>query len=322
MTRFFPRHHHTPAAGATPDVPVASPHRAGHFAGVHPEDTPYLTTGGLTQPMPTTAPMASSPASHTPLRLSAPAASAADLSVSDDPPTVVSLGRRRTRSVALSSQTPSPVLPLCTETPQVYTIGYSQPCARLVLDTLVWQEGWLLIDIRRAPTSTWADWTQRALVQRYGAAYQHLPALSPLPMQNPRHPHLLADAPTGLRSLLRFLHDGRRCLLLCVCKDYHTCHRAEVATLLQNSDVSVRHLVNQTLPPEQMRIGYLKTSDLAVSVLLTAGQMRAAATDGLVSLTRTHTIATSMARTSAFTMQVSVTAWPATLPPAQGGYRS
>lgn len=344
---FFPRKSHTthhtfvppsPAVELTPSFPTssvapeshtqkASPHRAGHSAGLHPEDTPYLTAGSLT-PSTGTPSSPSSVSAQVPLRLPSPV----DLSVSDDPPTEVSIGRRHTRSVALSQPTPSippsGLLPL-SDMPQVYTIGYSQPCARMVIDALVWQEGWLLVDIRRAPTSTWTDWTQRALVQRYGPAYLHLPMPGTCPVQNHQHPvpPVLADAPASLRSLVRQLEGGRCCLLLCACKDYRTCHRAQVATLLDGTGVSVRHLVNQTLPPEQMRMGYLRPSGLAVSILLTPEQMRAAATERLVSLTRTQTVATSMAQTTALTVQVSVTAWPATvLPshryrsPSQGGY--
>lgn len=301
-----------PSAAPEGDTGTASHHRAGHHAGLHPEDTPYLTTGTLIHPTG----MTSLVSPQTPLRLPAPV----DLSVSDDPPTEVSTGRRQTRSVALSQPTPptppSVLLPL-SDAPQVYTIGYSQPCARMVIDTLVWQEGWLLIDIRRAPTSTWTDWTQRALVQRYGPAYRHVPVSGTCPFSNHSVPPMVsADVPPGLRSIVHLLETGRRCLLLCACKNYHTCQRAEVAALLDETGVSVRHLVNQTLPPEQMRLGYLKTAGLAVSVLLTAEQMHAAATESLVSLTRTHTVATSMAHTAALTVQVSFTAWPATMPPS------
>ncbi len=61
-------------------------------------------------------------------------------------------------------------------------------------DTLIWHEGWLLLDIRRTPVSTWADWTGRTLVQRYGSAYVHVPELGNLNYRDHRLPILLADA--------------------------------------------------------------------------------------------------------------------------------
>ena len=225
----------------------------------------------------------------------------------DDPPTEMGMTRSLRRR-----EVPSPTsLRLPIVTPSVYTLGYSQPGARLVLDTLIWHEGWLLVDIRYAPVSTWPDWTQRALLQRYGPAYVHLPALGNLHSRDHHLPIVLADAPTGIRSVVRTVDDGRRCLLLCACKDYRTCHREIVARLLQQAGVPVTHLVNHTLPTEQVRIGRAD-SGVALSLLLTGEQLQTAATQALLTLTRTQTIWVPVTgQMHALSLQVALTAWPA-----------
>jgi uncharacterized protein (DUF488 family) len=181
-----------------------------------------------------------------------------------------------------------------------------------VLDTLIWHEGWLLVDIRHAPASTWPDWTQRALLQRYGPGYVHLPALGNLHYRDHRLPIVLADAPAGVRQVVRSVYGGRRCLLLCACKDYRTCHREIVARLLQQAGVPVTHLVNQRLPTEQVRIGC--TDDgVALSLHLTDEQLQTAATQSLLTLTRTQTITLPVVgRVQSLSVQVALTAWPNT----------
>ena len=72
----------------------------------------------------------------------------------------------------------------------------------------------MLIDIRRAPTSTWTDWTQRVLVHRYGPAYRQVPVSGTYPVSDHQMPPMLADTPAGLRSLMRLLEDGRA---VCCC---------------------------------------------------------------------------------------------------------
>jgi Active DUF488-N3 subclade len=290
----------TPAVSASPvvsEVRAASRHNAGHSSGLHPEDAPYLTPGVLQY------------ARQTTLRLPAPEREV-PMMQDNDPPTEMGMTRssRSRRDVPQPSPTPPrfPVVP-----PSVYTLGYSQPGARLVLDTLIWQEGWLLIDIRHAPVSTWPDWTERALLQRYGPGYMHLPALGNLHYRDHRLPIVLADAPAGVRQVVQSVDDGRRCLLLCACKDYRTCHRAIVARLLQQAGVPVTHLVNQRVPAEQVRIGHVD-SGVALSLLLTGEQLQTAATQALLTLTRTQTIRVPVAgQMHSLSLQVALTAWPA-----------
>lgn len=309
-----------PAAPAVPvasEVVEASRHNAGHSSGWHPEDAPYLTPGAL-QHTPV-APPAPVPAPQTTLRL--PAAERDVPMHDDDPPTEMGM-TRSTRSRREVPQLPPTPPRLPSVTPSVYTLGYSQPGARLVLDTLIWHEGWLLVDIRHAPVSTWPDWTQRALLQRYGPGYVHLPSLGNLHYRDHRLPIVLADAPAGVRSVMQTVHDGRRCLLLCACKDYRTCHRAIVARLLQQAGVPVTHLVNQVLPAEQVRIGHAD-SGVALSLLLTGEQLQTAATQALLTLTRTQTIRVPVAgQMHSLSLQVSLTAWPAPRSPAYHPHRA
>ena len=297
----------TAPASPSEVVEEASRHNAGHSSGWHPEDAPYLTPGALQRSPQMT------------LRL--PSAERDVPTHDDDPPTELGMTRspRSCREVPQPPPTPPsiPVVP-----PSVYTLGYSQPGARLVLDTLIWHEGWLLIDIRHAPVSTWLDWTQRALLQRYGPAYVHLPALGNLHARDHRLPIVLADAPTGIRSVVRTVDDGRRCLLLCACKDYRTCHREIVARLLQQAGVPVTHLVNQVLPIEQVRIG--RTDEgVALSLYLTNDQLQTAATQSLLTLTRTQTITLPVVgRLQSLSLQVALTAWPAPRSHAHHPHRS
>jgi Active DUF488-N3 subclade len=292
-----------PSAG----VEEASRHNAGHSSGWHPEDAPYLTPDALVRP------------SQTTLRLPAER----DMPMyGDDPPTEMGMTRSPHRRVLPSSSPPLAPVVVFSPSPQVYTLGYSQPGARLVLDTLIWHEGWLLVDIRHAPVSTWPDWTQRALLQRYGPGYVHLPALGNLHYRDHRLPIVLADAPTGIRSVMQTVDNGRRCLLLCACKDYRTCHREIVARLLQQAGVAVTHLVNQTLPAEQVRIARTDNG-VALSLHLNNDQLQTAATESLLTLTRTQTITLPVVgRVQSLSVQVSLTAWPAPCSHAHHPHRS
>jgi Active DUF488-N3 subclade len=313
--------------GICPDRLPASPHRTGHSSGLHPEDSPYMTVESMphSPAIPTgTMPIQQQQTPHRALRLPAPM----DMPTpGDDTPTEVGMTRSN-RNVRPTTVTRivAPLQAVPTASPKVYTIGYSQPGARLVIDTLVWHEGWSLIDIRRAPLSTWTDWTERSLVQRYGPAYVHVPELGNLNYRNHHLPIVLADAPTGIRQVMQALEEGQRCLLLCGCKDYRTCHRHVIAGRLQQEGVTVTHLVTQSLPPEQVRIGHAD-SGVALSLLLTGQQLQTAATCGLLTLSRTHSITVPVAgRRQSLTVQVSLTAWPSTvsrrLPvPQQGGSR-
>ncbi len=298
------------APASSAEVREASQHNAGHSSGWHPEDAPYLTPGAWQHFPGVALPHAPKQVPQTTLRLPAER----DVPMhSDDAPTEMGSTRSPQRRV----RPPLPPVPLTpvvvsSPSPQVYTLGYSQPGARLVLDTLIWHEGWLLIDIRHAPISTWTDWCQRALLQRYGPAYVHVPALGNLHSRDHRRPIVLADASAGVRSVMQALYDGRRCLLLCACKDYRTCHRALVADLLQHVGVSVTHLVNQSLPAAQVRIARTNGSGVALSLLLTGDQLQTAATHALLTLTRTQTITVPVAGAmQSLSVQVALTAWPA-----------
>ncbi len=113
--------------------------------------------------------------------------------------------------------------------------------------------------------------------------------------------------------MIHALEQGRRCLLLCACKDYRTCHRDIVARLLQQVGVPVTHLVTQSLPPEQVRVGHARDG-VALSLLLTGTQLQTAATCGLLTLTRTQSITVPVAgRRQSLSVQVSLTAWPSTV---------
>jgi Active DUF488-N3 subclade len=305
------------APAARSEVMEASRHNAGHSSGWHPEDAPFLTPGAI-QRSPVALPTPVQPPQMT-LRLPA-AEREVPVMHGDDPPTEMGMTRSpRRREVPQPSPTS---LRLPVDTPQVYTLGYSQPGARLVLDTLIWQEGWLLIDIRHAPVSTWPDWTQRALLQRYGPGYVHLPALGNLHYRDHRLPIVLADAPSGVRTVVQTVDDGRHCLLLCACKDYRTCHREIVARLLQQAGVPVTHLVNHTLPAEQVHIGRADRG-VALSLVLTGEQLQTAATQSLLTLTRTQTIWVPVAgQMHALSLQVALTAWPAPRSSARSPQRS
>jgi hypothetical protein len=115
---------------------------------------------------------------------------------------------------------------------------------------------------------------------------------------------------------------GRRCLLLCACKDYRTCHREIVAQLLQQAGVPVTHLVNHTLPAEQVRIGQAN-GGVALSLHLSGPQLQTAATGSLLTLTRTQTIWVPVTgQMQSLSLQVALTAWPAPRSHAQHPQRT
>lgn len=86
-------------------------------------------------------------------------------------------------------------------------------------------------DVRLKPYGRKFEWNRKALETLLGPRYVWIPELGNLNYQND-DPALLADPLVGAVKLRALLGADRRVVLLCTCKDWHTCHRLDVAALL------------------------------------------------------------------------------------------
>jgi uncharacterized protein (DUF488 family) len=114
----------------------------------------------------------------------------------------------------------------------IYTWGYwgkDVSEAARILDEI----GGVLIDARLKPVSRYdPQWYRKNLENYFGKAYLSLTEWGNLNYKNdlaPKGIFMIADFRAGLEKL----PDGRSALVMCVCKNYHTCHRSELARLLQ-----------------------------------------------------------------------------------------
>ncbi|SMF96079.1 hypothetical protein SAMN02949497_3460 [Methylomagnum ishizawai] len=115
----------------------------------------------------------------------------------------------------------------------LYTAGYGAGWTPETLDAAMIERGAVLVDIRRLPWSTQStEWTRSRLLARFGKMrYAHFKSLGNLSRKG--DPIALVDADNGIRSLAAILNwpgiDAM--VLLCGCRDVHTCHRKVVAEL-------------------------------------------------------------------------------------------
>jgi len=122
----------------------------------------------------------------------------------------------------------------------IYTVGYSGRTPA-ELATLVDQLGAVLVDIRYSPRSRDPRWA-KSNVQKLVGAYLHLRSLGNVNYRVPGAPAQLADLAAGA-EVLRPILEQQPVILMCACRDVHSCHRREAAEWLASRlDCEVRHL--------------------------------------------------------------------------------
>lgn len=129
-------------------------------------------------------------------------------------------------------------------TTTVYTLGYTGRKPHDI-KALVTALDATLIDIRFSPLSRCAYWTKQAFVTLLGDRYQHLKALGNANYKSDGPVHLV-DFAAGEAHIAA---SPRPVVLMCGCKDAHTCHRTHVAQLLRNHGYTVEEVGAHTLQP-------------------------------------------------------------------------
>ena len=116
----------------------------------------------------------------------------------------------------------------------LYTLGYGSMEQALVVSA-VKARGALLVDTRYSPFSRLAEWRRGVLEKALGAQYAWVQALG-----NANYKGALGEdagiviylPDEGVKYVSRRLLE-REVILLCACKDLHTCHRLVAAELVQ-----------------------------------------------------------------------------------------
>lgn len=103
----------------------------------------------------------------------------------------------------------------------LYTFGYARSTLLEFLDLLRREGIALVVDVRRAPHSRWAQWSREHLEEELGERYTWLPKLGNAAGSS--------DEEAGLKRLEWLLRRHGKVLLLCVEPDHRRCHRARIA---------------------------------------------------------------------------------------------
>lgn len=111
----------------------------------------------------------------------------------------------------------------------LYTLGYAGWTLEQVKQKVEELGAWL-VDIRFSPTSRLPQWRANTLYHVLGPQqYFHLKALG-----NPNYkggPIELLDPESGLLQVQSMM-ESRSVILMCACKNVHTCHRKVAAAFL------------------------------------------------------------------------------------------
>jgi hypothetical protein len=100
------------------------------------------------------------------------------------------------------------------------------------------------MDTRFKPYSWNTDWRQEELNNKYGERYHWCGKY----LGNTNHaskggPIKLANPDTGIKGLMKYLHEGHDLILLCKCQAYTDCHVSIICTMLLENmpEVEVVH---------------------------------------------------------------------------------
>ena len=124
-------------------------------------------------------------------------------------------------------------------TNQIYTIGYSGRKPEEV-KRIVEELGAVLFDIRFSPRSRDPRWAGGNVAKLLGANYRHVRELGNINYKG--GPIAFVDLAKGI-DLIR--QAERPVVLMCVCKDHHTCHRAAAAETLREQGFEVTEITTR-----------------------------------------------------------------------------
>ena len=124
----------------------------------------------------------------------------------------------------------------------LYTLGYSGLDPAHLEAFIAGLDSPTLMDVRLKAAARDARWRKGALVTRFGALYVHEPRLGNL-LYKEAHGVQLNDAEAGIAFLAEALA-ASDVIVMCVCREWQTCHRAEVVgeLLKVRPDTLVVHL--------------------------------------------------------------------------------
>lgn len=125
----------------------------------------------------------------------------------------------------------------------LYTIGYSGWTLDDLSGEIVERLDAMLIDIRMQPWSRRPEWQKRSLLDHFGAGrYLHDPRLGNSNYNNDK-PIQLA-APDKAVGAIKAMLTKWPIVLMCGCRDWHTCHRTVAAEYLaeQLGGLEIVHL--------------------------------------------------------------------------------
>ena len=96
--------------------------------------------------------------------------------------------------------------------------------------------------VARAPYSRQPGWSKKSLQNLFGSAYRHIPQLGNLNYKGEYGEGIrIADMESGLKVVLDLLRQ-QPVVLMCVCRNFHACHRSVVAVELERYGVDVKEL--------------------------------------------------------------------------------
>lgn len=123
----------------------------------------------------------------------------------------------------------------------IYTIGYQGRTLEELLASAREHKA-MLIDVRIRPASRNPDFSRARLSARCGLAYRHVPELGNVNYKG--GPIRLANAAAGVRLLTPLILSGQNLMLLCVCQEWETCHRRQVADAIKAKfpECPIKHL--------------------------------------------------------------------------------
>ena len=112
----------------------------------------------------------------------------------------------------------------------LYTLGYTGTKPEQILSKAQ-QLGAMVVDCRLSPRSRAPQWTRKQLSELLGQRYQHMPTLGNLNYKGDG-PIIISNPGMGVPAVSKILAT-QTVILLCVCKEFCTCHRAVVADLVK-----------------------------------------------------------------------------------------
>ena len=116
---------------------------------------------------------------------------------------------------------------------KIIPYGYSNGGV-IELERLMRDERAYLVDIRLSPRSGWQAFNREALQARFQKRYIPMPELGNVNYRK-GHPIQIAYPDRGIERLVNGISQGYTIVLMCGCKEYESCHRHTVVSLLREA---------------------------------------------------------------------------------------